>query len=289
MFSLEKLVTIIIVSYKSKSKLISILRSIPKKFKVIIIENSYDYKLKILFEKKFSNTKVILRENIGYGNAINLGFSYVRTKYFFALNPDVQIYKNTIKNLLNQATFLKGNFGVIGPVNKNNTFLKKKKITLLSTKLINGSAMFFNKKNFKKINGFDKNIFLYFEENDICKRFEKKKIKMYYVLNSFIKHQGGQSASNKNNDENYKIKLTAAWHGQWSKYYYYNKHYGFFYAQIKCQARLIKIIIQIILTKIILSNKFRIYLFQLKGILNSMLGYKSYIRPENIKIYSLDK
>ena len=287
MFSLEKLVTIIIVSYKSKSKLISILKSIPKKIKVIIIENSYDCKLKILFEKKFNNTKVILRENIGYGNAINLGSSYVRTKYFFALNPDVQIYKNTIKNLLNQATFLKGNFGVIGPINKKNTFLKKKKITLLSTKLINGSAMFFNKRNFKKINGFDKNIFLYFEENDICKRFEKRKIKMYYVLNSFIKHQGGLSVSNKNNDDNYKIKLTAAWHGQWSKYYYYKKHYGFFYAQIKCQVRLIKIIVQIILTKMILSNKFRIYLFQLKGILNSMLGYKSYIRPENIKLYAL--
>ena len=135
MFSLEKLVTIIIVSYKSKSKLISILKSIPKKIKVIIIENSYDCKLKILFEKKFNNTKVILRENIGYGNAINLGSSYVRTKYFFALNPDVQIYKNTIKNLLNQATFLKGNFGVIGPINKKNTFLKKKKNNFIIYKI----------------------------------------------------------------------------------------------------------------------------------------------------------
>jgi len=49
--SLEKQVTIIIVSYKSKNKLISILKSIPKKIKVIIIENSYDYELKKLFEK----------------------------------------------------------------------------------------------------------------------------------------------------------------------------------------------------------------------------------------------
>jgi N-acetylglucosaminyl-diphospho-decaprenol L-rhamnosyltransferase len=291
MFSLEKLVTIIIVSYKSKNKLISILKLIPKKIKVIIIENSYDYKLKILFEKKFNNTKIILRKNIGYGNAINFASNYVKTKYFYALNPDVQIYKSTIKNLLNQAILLKDNFGVIGPVNKKSNILRKnnKKIILLPTKLINGSAMFFNKKNFKNIKGFDKNIFLYFEENDICKKFEKKKIKMYYVLNSFIKHQGGLSSSNQNNGDNYKIKLTAAWHGQWSKYYYYKKHYGFFYAQIKCQPRLIKIIIQIILTKITLSNKFQIYLFQLKGILNSMFGFKSYIRPENIKLYPLVK
>ena len=63
MLSLEKLVTIIIVSYKSKNKLISILNSIPKKIKVIIIENSYDYKLKKLFEKKFKNTKIILKKN----------------------------------------------------------------------------------------------------------------------------------------------------------------------------------------------------------------------------------
>jgi N-acetylglucosaminyl-diphospho-decaprenol L-rhamnosyltransferase len=286
MLSLEKLVTIIIVSYKSKNKLISILKSIPKKNKVIIIENSYDYELKKLFEKKFKNTKIILKKNIGYGNAINFGSRYVKTKYFFALNPDVQIYKETIKNLLNEAILLKNNFGVLGPVNKNNNFFNKhnKKITLFPTKLIHGSAMFFNKENFKKINGFDKNIFLYFEEDEICKKFEKKKIKMYYVLNSFIKHQGGQSASNQNNNGNYKMKLSAAWHGQWSKYYYYKKYYGFFNAQIKCQPRLMKIIIQMILTNVLLPNKFRLYLFQLKGLLNSMLGYKSYIRPENLKL-----
>jgi GT2 family glycosyltransferase len=286
MLSLEKLVTIIIVSYKSKNKLISILKSIPKKIKVIIIENSYDYELKKLFEKKFKNTKIILKKNIGYGNAINFGSRYVKTKYFFALNPDVQIYKETIKNLLNEGMLLKNNFGVLGPVNKNNNFFKKhsKKITLFPTKLIHGSAMFFNKENFKKINGFDKNIFLYFEEDEICKKFKKKKIKMYYVLNSFIKHQGGQSASYQNTSENYKMKLSSAWHGQWSKYYYYKKYYGFFNAQIKCQPRLMKIIIQMILTNILLPNKFRLYLFQLKGLLNSMLGYKSYIRPENIKL-----
>lgn len=286
MLSLEKLVTIIIVSYKSKSKLISILKSIPKKIKVIIIENSYDYELKKLFEKKFKNTKIILKKNIGYGNAINFGSRYVKTKYFFALNPDVQIYKETIKNLLNEGILLKNNFGVLGPVNKSNNFFNKhnKKITLFPTKLIHGSAMFFNRENFKKINGFDKNIFLYFEEDEICKKFEKKKIKMYYVLNSFIKHQGGQSASDQNNNENYNMKLSAAWHGQWSKYYYYKKYYGFFNAQIKCQPRLMKIIIQMILTNMLLPNKFRLYLFQLKGLLNSMLGYKSYIRPENLKL-----
>jgi len=286
MLSLEKLVTIIIVSYKSKNKLMYILNSIPKKIKVIIIENSCDYKLKILFEKKFKNTKIILKKNLGYGNAINFGSSYVKTKYFFALNPDVRIYKETIKNLTKQAILLKNNFGVLGPVNKNNNFFNQhnKKINLLLTKLINGSAMFFNKIEFKKINGFDKNIFLYFEEDDVCKKFKKKNIKMYYVLNSFIKHHAGQSSSNLNKEENCKIKLSAAWHGQWSKYYYYKKYYGFFNAHMKCLPRLIKIIIQMILTNAILPNKYREYFFQLKGLLNSMLGYKSYIRPENLKL-----
>ena len=62
MLSLEKLVTIIIVSYKSKKKLISILKSISKKIKVVIIENSYDFELIKLFEKKFKNTKIILKK-----------------------------------------------------------------------------------------------------------------------------------------------------------------------------------------------------------------------------------
>ena len=35
--------------------------------------------------------------------------------------------------------------------------------------------MFFKKKNFDLIGGFDENFFLYFEESDFCLRAHKKK------------------------------------------------------------------------------------------------------------------
>ena len=41
--------------------------------------------------------------------------------------------------------------------------------------------MFFNKKTFNKINGFDKNIFLYWEETDYTKRAKKIGYKAYQL------------------------------------------------------------------------------------------------------------
>ena len=52
--------TIIMVSYNSSEKIMRILNNINKKFKVIVIENSQDKKLKKKILKLRPNTKVYL-------------------------------------------------------------------------------------------------------------------------------------------------------------------------------------------------------------------------------------
>ena len=49
--------------------------------------------------------------------------------------------------------------------------------------------MFFNSQKFEMLKGFDENIFLYFEEDDLCKRANKEKIYSYVVnsIKSFFK------------------------------------------------------------------------------------------------------
>ena len=65
--------SIVIVSFKSSEKLIKLISNLDKKFKIIIVENSQDKKLK----KKLSNRKNIFfyypSTNKGFGAGLNYG------------------------------------------------------------------------------------------------------------------------------------------------------------------------------------------------------------------------
>ena len=74
--------TILIPAYKSCDLLIRHLDFISKNIKVLIVDNSNDKILKKKIEKKYKNTKVILKKNIGYGRAINAGAKLVKSKFF---------------------------------------------------------------------------------------------------------------------------------------------------------------------------------------------------------------
>ena len=74
--------TIVIVSFKSGDILHRCIKSIDKKYTIIIVENSQNVKLKEELEKKYSNVKCILPEkNLGYGAGNNLGIKSSKTKY----------------------------------------------------------------------------------------------------------------------------------------------------------------------------------------------------------------
>ena len=111
-------ITIVIVSHKSKKKLTNLIK------------------------------EIIFSENNGYGSAINLARTYVATKYFFVLNPDMQkIDDELIKVFYESAKELNDNFGALGP-RFENVSEKSHKQSNINEKYgliesISGSAMFF--------------------------------------------------------------------------------------------------------------------------------------------------
>ena len=89
--------TIVIVSFKSGDILHRCIKSIDKKYPIIIIENSQNIKLKEEIEKKYENVECILPEkNLGYGAGNNLGIKNSKTKYVLTLNPDTILYENNM-------------------------------------------------------------------------------------------------------------------------------------------------------------------------------------------------
>ena len=72
---------------------------------------------------------------------------------------------------------------------------------------VDGFAMFLNLKrlkqleNFKNNKFFDENIFLYLENDDLCKRIIKNNENIYIVPKSNIQHLGASAVNKKYNDQ----------------------------------------------------------------------------------------
>ena len=87
---MNKFLTIVITGYRSEKLILSHLKNLHKKYKIIIIENSYDKSLKRKIENKYKGVDVFLKKNIGFGRALNFAGKKVKTKYFISINPDTQ-------------------------------------------------------------------------------------------------------------------------------------------------------------------------------------------------------
>lgn len=278
---MSDLLTIVIVSYKSNKLVIPILNRFSKLFKIIIIENSQDLNLRKIIQLKYKkNVNIIFKKNIGFGSAINFASKFVYTKYFFSINPDLHTDVRSINNLIKAAEKLNSTFGAIAPIN---LFKKKynKKNSLAKVNAINGSAMFFSTAIFKQIGGFDEKIWLFFEENDLCLRARNLGFFLYTISNAQAYHEGGKSMNNKS--VNYQMILTRYWHGQWSKYYFYRKHYGVLRALLISIPKFIKLIFQMLITAIYNPKKSKIYIYQICGMISSMVGVSSFVRPDRKK------
>ena len=270
-------ITIVLISFKSRDKIKKFIKNISKKFRIIIIENSCDYELKDEI-KSADNVSIFLKDNIGYGRAANFAKSKLSTKYFLLCNPDLEnINDNAIEIFYNIAENLYPNFLSLGPSFKDK--YKNKKLNYIKKNKISGACMFLSTLSFNKLGGFDENIFLYFEEDDLCKRGNNLRLFSYQLNNLIIQHEIGSSSSNINEIEKRKIKELTLWHFIWSKFYFYKKHYGNIFAIIYFIPVMFRILFKIFLTKLMSdeenNKKYRI---RLSGLISSILGKKSYKR-----------
>lgn len=92
-----------------------------------------------------------------------------------------------IRKLLLGRSFLEKNW--------SNQFPKRKKeyANPVSVNFVNGAFMFFRREAFEKVGGFDTNIFLYFEEMDICFRLRQEGYSSVLVPEAKILHYQGVS------------------------------------------------------------------------------------------------
>ena len=250
-------------------------------------------------KKKYSNLHIILSgTNLGYGAGNNLGLLNVKTDYALILNPDVILEKNFFKEINNYLS-QQINFHIMGVSYKDDLkwktsglFSEFNKMIKLENKTISnydslkevdwviGCAMLINLEKFETRKLFDENIFLYFDEFDLCRRVRKMQGKIYSSKNLIVKHLGKKGSA----DSKYilEFEMLRNWHWMWSTFYYYKKYNGYLYAVYKTYGKFFRSILNMLLFTILFNKKQRtIYFARAFGIINAMLGKKSWYRVKS--------
>ena len=281
--------TILIISYKSITKLEKCLSYIGNTNEVIIVENSDNAELKSEIESKYKNCKVIINnDNLGWSRAANIGLKEIKTKYVIILNPDTLIKYNQFIEIENEIQSLNGTFTLATPYydelidfNKNKDFDKDLNMTKISNDsvskttevdLVKGSALIINLDKFENRKIYDENLFFFFEEVDLCKRV-KKIGGLVYIFNKIkILHGGGGSVDDPmtGNYGNFRN-----WNYYWSRFYYNKKHYGYLSSFAMHFSKLLRFFISTVFMYFFSKEKFRINKFRFLGLFCSILNIKS--------------
>ncbi len=206
--------SIIIVNYKSKAKLINCLDSIGKsdlsdlKYEVVIVDNdSGDDLSDLKYEYKFVSSP----KNLGMGAGNNLGIKNSQGEFILISNPDIVYEPNTIKTLF---LYLKNNLevGLVGPklLNSDGSLqyscvrFPKFYIPILRRTFVGhffparlnhylmknedhdivreadwllGACFMVRRPSFEL---FDDRFFMYFEDVDLCRQIKNKNLKVIY-------------------------------------------------------------------------------------------------------------
>jgi GT2 family glycosyltransferase len=214
------LITVSIVSHGQShllKKVVGQLANIRKVKKIIITINIPE---KTEFLK---NNKIFFIKNNnpkGFGENHNIAFKYCKTDYFCVLNPDIKLIKNPFNELLK---FISNSSPLVSAIIVNKKYeiednaryfptpisilkklffdhkgIYKSKNNLSGDKIfpewIAGMFMLFTKKIYKRLNGFDENFFLYYEDVDIWCRLKKLKKKILVIKNIRIIHDARRSS-----------------------------------------------------------------------------------------------
>ena len=282
--------TLVIVTFKSQHIIDQCIQTIDSNIKIIVVENSKDKNFKNYLEKKYNNVSCVLsNDNIGMGAGNNIGIKYAKSDFVLILNPDVLLFKDTIDNLINEAKQLR-NFAIISSISDNKEFpnfsIKKKEHTDYKKNFevdsVDGYCMLINKKRIKSMFKddifFDEKIFMYLENDDLCKRVKENNEKIFIVPTSKIKHLGARGVSNIFHRE---VELSRNWHWSWSKFYFSKKHKGYLYALVEGLPKLVSSTIKFFFYYIIFKKfKSKIYYNRTLGLFNSMLNRSSWYRPK---------
>lgn len=175
--------------------------------------------------------------NEGYGRANNRGARAADTPFILIVNPDLEIGKGAVAALLAAAEAYPDAAAfaprLVEPSGR--VFLQPR--SLLSPDHLNrardivlpegdaclpflsGACLLLRRDVFLALGGFDPAIFLFYEDDDLCRRLREAGHALVHVDGAEARHGRGRSSA-----PSAARRFTARWHLAWSEYHVARKH-----------------------------------------------------------------
>lgn len=192
---------IVIVSYNSEKWLKECIESIENQIEYDLNEinlyfidnNSTDNTVDKLKEYK-AKTKLgsfnIIKnnKNCGFGQANNLGFEKGNSEYVFFLNHDTKLDIDSLKNMKREILNSSEEFGMWEFRQKPYEHPKYYNPITGETSWSSGACFVIKREIFKKVEGFDKKIFMYAEDVDLSWKVRLEGYKIKYMPTACLTH-----------------------------------------------------------------------------------------------------
>lgn len=245
MFSFEK-IALVSVTYNSAALAEHFAKTATHFKYVWVVDNASQDNTISEFQRAIPHAQIVqLAENTGFGSANNRGFEAslsLCNKVLF-LNPDCQIDETSIR-LLIEAMDKDTSVAIASPVvfsevtqGANLKFRDytqgygKVQVTsqqhtsslpeVIAEACLDGACFAVDSRQFQAIGGFDENIFMYSEEDDISLRLIKQGMKKVTLRDAHAQHIGGASSV-----ASFGLNLRKKYHHRWSAIYMTHKYLG---------------------------------------------------------------
>lgn len=228
--------TVISVCFNSSAVLERLLDSIPTTVSTILVDNgSNDVAATRILAKTYNAQLISNPANGGFGSGCNQGATLSTSEFLFFVNPDSTLNPDTIANL-ESAADAHPEASCFNPriVDRHGNASFKRRSCLLSPEeirprgvpsracqvpVLSGAALFVRRRAFEEIGGFDPNIFLYHEDDDISLRLRQQVGPAWFIPTAEVMHLSGHSSG-----RSAEVAALKAWHMGRSLVYTTTKH-----------------------------------------------------------------
>jgi N-acetylglucosaminyl-diphospho-decaprenol L-rhamnosyltransferase len=231
------LITAILVTFNSANILSRGLQALASQgVQLIIVDNASDDE-SVQIARDFGAHVIENTRNQGYGRANNQGVRAALTPYVLIVNPDVEMDEGSVEALL-ECTQRYPEAGIIAPqIREPSGRIFFQPRSMLSSTLTNpqgvlhipqgdactpfvsGACMLMARERFLAMGGFDEQIFLFYEDDDLCRRMMDAGHAVIFCPEAKALHLRGKSTAPAKGRV-YKSR----WHQAWSRAYVAHKY-----------------------------------------------------------------
>jgi GT2 family glycosyltransferase len=224
--------TAVLVTFNSASVIADALASLPREVPAIVVDNaSTDASAPIA--EAHGATVIRRGSNAGFGVANNDGWRAAATEWVLFLNPDARLRPGCMAALghvigtrpdaavLVPTVLTKGGVSrkwtspITAPVFRGGAILDG----LTPIGFASGAAILVRRALLERIGGFDEEIFLYFEDDDLSRRLLEAGAAILHVPAAEVEHAGNVSSP-----PTMALHEMKMWHLGWSEHYVRLKH-----------------------------------------------------------------